>query len=86
MFDIDRKSNMTHSSELFAITTKLNENLASESSMEIGAKIRHPNGSMVIVLSGYFLDPVYNRVSNFWTWQYINDDGVLGLIESGYGW
>ena len=39
----------------------------------------------VYITSGYYLDPIYQRLSNFWTWHKINDDGTLGEIEKGYG-
>jgi len=39
----------------------------------------------VLILSGQYLDSIYKRVSNFWKWQKINDDGSLGEIENGYG-
>lgn len=41
------------------------------------------------VVSGCYLDPVYGRVSNFWTWREVlgkNGGRIkLGPQESGYG-
>lgn len=54
--------------------------------MKIGATVMHPKGYPVKIISGQYLDPIYGRVSNFWTWQRVNDDGSLGEKESGYGW
>lgn len=54
--------------------------------MRVGATIKHPDGRLVKIKSGYFLDPVYGRVSNFWTWNEVKPDGSLGKHESGYGW
>lgn len=64
----------------------INKIIAGESKMEIGAEIMHPNGYIVKIKSGCFLDPIYGRVSNFWRWNRINEDGSLGKEESGYGW
>lgn len=54
--------------------------------MEVGKTIQHPDGRMVKVTSGYFLDPVYGRVSNFWRWKEVLPNGKLGKEECGYGW
>ena len=54
-------------------------------SMEIGKQIKHPDDRIVKVKSGYFLDFVYGRLSNWWTWNEVLPSG-LGPDESGYGW
>lgn len=73
--------------ELSMACHEINERLASQSVMSIGAEIRHPDGYMVKVKSGQYLDPTYGRVSNWWTWNRINEDGTLNpKDESGYGW
>ena len=64
----------------------MNEEYAARSKMKVGATIQHPDGRTVVVVSGTFLDPVYGRVSNWWTWKPVLDDGSLGEAESGYGW
>ncbi len=38
-----------------------------------------------LVTDGYYYDPIYNRLSNFWTWCPIQEDGTLGKAKSGYG-
>ncbi len=68
------------------IASKINESLESKSNMKIGEIITHPDGRTVKIKSGQFLDPVYKRVSNFWTWNEVFPDGSLGEDESGYGW
>lgn len=73
-------------SHLQAIADGINQELAAASSMKIGATIKHPDGRLVQVTSGCFLDPVYHRVSNWWTWRPVSSDGTLGPPESGYGW
>jgi len=42
-------------------------------------------GKPVLIESGYYLDPIYRRVSNFWHGHYVNPDGSLGEEWSGYG-
>lgn len=76
------------SKELTRISRGINEGLRSHfcPTMRIGATIQHPDGYAVKVLDGCYLDPIYNRVSNWWTWQRVNDDGTLGEPVSGYGW
>jgi hypothetical protein len=52
-----------------------------------GCRVRHPDGRLVQIISGYYLDPKYSRVSNWWTWRAVNEDGSLAAAdESGYGW
>ena len=71
---------------LAKIASDLNNDLASRSSMAIGKTMKHPDGRTVKIKSGYFLDPVYGRVSNWWEWNEVLPDGKLGTKESGYGW
>lgn len=71
---------------LQSIARSINSELASRSSMKIGAIIRHPDGRRVKVIDGYYLDPTYGRVSNWWSWREVLKRGGLGKIESGYGW
>lgn len=54
--------------------------------MKVGKKIKHPDGRTVKVIEGRFLDPIYGRVSNFWTWREVKKGGRLGKKECGYGW
>lgn len=52
-----------------------------------GMVTRHPDGRLVKIMSGYFLDPIYHRLSNHFHWREINKDGTLSdTEESGYGW
>lgn len=76
------------SQELANTVRGINEGLRAQfcPTMKIGATVAHPDGYAVKVLSGCYLDPVYGRVSNWWTWQRINDDGTPGEEASGYGW
>jgi hypothetical protein len=68
------------------IAAQINEDLASQSSMRVGIIMRHPDGRMVKIKDGYYLDPVYGRVSNFWYWNEVKPNGRLGKEECGYGW
>ena len=64
----------------------MNKRRSKKSSMEIGKEIKHPDGRTVKIKSGCFLDPIYGRVSNFWYWNEVLEDGSLGKEENGYGW
>ena len=39
----------------------------------------------VYIVSGEYLDPQYQRLSNNWTWRELLPDGKLGPEKSGYG-
>ncbi|TXH15125.1 MAG: hypothetical protein E6R03_07875 [Hyphomicrobiaceae bacterium] len=71
---------------LQSIARSINSELASRSRMKIGAVIRHPDGRLVKVIEGCYLDATYGRVSNWWSWREVLECGGLGKIESGYGW
>ena len=64
----------------------INQELESQSSMAIGKILKHPDGRKVKIKSGYYLDPIYGRVSNFWYWNEVKPNGRLGKEECGYGW
>lgn len=54
---------------------------------KIGDTVKHPDGRSVRIISGYYLDPEYKRLSNFWYWREVLKDGSLAKKEeSGYGW
>lgn len=67
-----------------AIARGMNNELAGKSKMAVGKVVQHPDGYNVKVIDGAFL--IGGRVSNFWSWQRVNDDGSLGPVEKGYGW
>lgn len=68
------------------VVKKINQKLADKSVMRIGRTVMHPDGYKVKIIDGCFLDPVYGRVSNVWTWRKVKPDGSLGRSVSGYGW
>lgn len=74
------------SDPLREIARQINQDLAAKSKMEIGKTIKHPDGRMVKIISGCFLDAVFGRVSNHWTWREVKKNGKLGPEEYGYGW
>ena len=74
------------SRRLRAYANKINSEFASQSSMAVGKVLKHPDGRTVKIKSGCFLDPVYGRVSNAWTWNEVKPNGKLGKDEHGYGW
>jgi hypothetical protein len=70
---------------LARVAAGINASLAAESNMRVGAIVMHPDGYKVKVIDGAFLRN--GRVSNFWRWQRVNDDGSLNdTVECGYGW
>lgn len=54
--------------------------------MRVGKTLKHPDGRKVKITGGFFLDPTYGRVSNFWHWREVKTNGKLGKEECGYGW
>ncbi len=54
--------------------------------MKVDEIVLHPDGRSVKIIDGCYLDPIYHRVSNWWTWREVLVDGTLGKEESGYGW
>lgn len=43
-------------------------------------------GYLIKIIGGFFLDPIYHRLSNHWAWKRVKKDGSLGdEIERGYG-
>ena len=65
---------------------EINEMYFPPSTLAVGKIVKHPDGRTVKIKSGCYRDPIYNRVSNWWTWNELLPDGLLGPDESGYGW
>ena len=63
---------------------KINHEIELVENMQVGKAIKHKDGRKVYVESGQFLSG--GRVSNFWYWREIFDNGNLGELEHGYGW
>lgn len=74
------------SDPLARIAQRMNAELASRSALYVGAVVPGPNGRTIKIASGYYLDPIYGRVSNWWEWNEVFPDGSLGPTESGYGY
>lgn len=54
---------------------------------KIGDIVEHPKGYKVKITDGYYLDPIYHRVSNFWSWVVLNKKGEETKKKGcGYGW
>lgn len=78
-------NSMWNNSGLAALGAQMNRELEAQCKMKVGARIQHPDGYMVEVVDGQFLSN--GRVSNFWYWKRVNEDGSLSdTIEHGYGW
>ena len=67
--------------------TKVAQNLTEEyfgNSLEIGKCFIY-KGKPIKITHGYFLDPIYHRLSNHWTWRKVLSNGSLGKKGEGYG-
>jgi hypothetical protein len=65
---------------------EIRDSVIGQSSLAVGKVVTHPDGRKVKIVGGYYYDPIYNRLSNHWTWREVKADGSLGPIENGYGW
>lgn len=64
--------------------TKLKEDLFQQPFF-VGDIVSHPSGRKVKITSGAFW--VSGRLSNFWNWREVREDGTLSEVEEhGYGW
>lgn len=79
-------NDLWNSPVLANLAKQINQEFAAKSSMKIGEIIKHPDGRLVEVVAGTYLDKTYGRISNWWTWRPLLLDGTLGPEESGYGW
>ncbi len=68
------------------LVAKMNAELA-EGCLVVGKVYRHPQSDRLLrVTDGSFLGG-YQRVSNFWTWRYLDEEFQLaGESGQGYGW
>jgi len=71
-------NDLWNSPVLAGLAKQINQEFAAKSSMKVGEILRHPDGRLVEVISGQYLDK--------WTWCPLLDDGTLGPEESGHGW
>lgn len=46
--------------------------------------VRKIDGVISLITDGYYMDPTYGRISNFWHWRPILEDGSLGRTKCGY--
>lgn len=53
------------------------------SPIEVGKRYLHPEHGLVEVIEGDWT--VNGRLSNFWTWRPVQEDGTLGEPVSGLG-
>jgi hypothetical protein len=47
-------------------------------------KTENSKPKLVLITDGYYTDPVYGRVSNFWDFTYITKKGFLGKKGADY--
>ena len=74
--------------EIGYIVLSLDEKYGSNSrKWKHGDFVEHPDGYMVRIVSGYYRDPTYDRISNFWYWNRVYKTGRITKKEyHGYGW
>jgi hypothetical protein len=51
---------------------------------QVGKCFYDDKGRLIYIVGGFYLDPVYGRVSNFWYWRRVFTDGRLSKVYSGY--
>lgn len=49
--------------------------------LEIGRRYLHPEDGVIEITDGYYRDPRYGRISNFWHWKVVATDEY----KHGYG-
>jgi hypothetical protein len=62
----------------------LTEEVVGSAPFVIGDIVQHPSGRVVKIVDGQYWG--HRGLSNFWYWQEILSEGVLGAKECGYGW
>lgn len=67
--------------DLYDIGRQVTDSIIPPTTLRVGRVYQHPTDGLIRILSGYYRDPAYGRISNFWTWE------VLSTQErkSGYG-
>lgn len=70
---------------LRGVARRINESM--NPGLEVGMVCTASDGKTVVrIMDGTYLDAVYHRVSNHWTWRPVLQDGTLGEEQHGYGW
>jgi hypothetical protein len=72
------------SRKLDSIAQGLDEKYSKRNSLEIGKYFIY-KGKPIKIISGYFIDPEYDCLSNYWTWRKVLSNGSLGKKGEGYG-
>lgn len=75
---------MTNEDKLYDISRNITYKYFGNS-LRIGKHFSY-RGRPIKIVDGCFLDPVYQRLSNFWNWREVLPNGGLSeKKESGYG-
>lgn len=61
------------------------ENSGLPSTFKIGDVRRHPEHGRIRITGGYYLDPTYGRLSNFWHWVKLDHRNNPCKEGCGYG-
>ena len=59
------------------------ERILDPKSMDIVSMYYGDERCDIVILEGAY--EAEGRMSNFWSWKFINEEGYLGFVESGYG-
>ena len=52
--------------------------------LKVGCACYDEKGRLAYIIDGQW--EIDGRLSNFWDWKLIKEDGTLGRKQSGYGW
>jgi hypothetical protein len=67
-----------------SVGQSITEQVFGKIQLHIGMQTQHPDGRNVVITKGQAWSN--GRLSNFWYWKEIKQDGSFGPEEHGYGW
>lgn len=67
--------------DLYKVAEEITDEVLKPVTLQIGHTYLHPEDGEIEITGGYYRDPIYNRISNFWYWKVL----ATGEIHSGYG-
>lgn len=50
--------------------------------VSVGDFLIHPSGRKVQIIRGYYLDPIYRRLSNHWTWKEVLSEDICPTCKT----
>jgi hypothetical protein len=67
--------------DLYRLARDVTDEILPPIRLRIGGHYLHPDDGEIVITSGYYRDPTYGRVSNFWHWIVV----ATGEAKHGYG-